>query len=391
MSLESVLDQERRDVLALLEGPSGRSKSSANYAGTARASSPFTATRSTVRSMLDVETPIAKSAALRHAPLSGTNGGMSSPPIRSMLDVDGVLPPPVVKQSHPPPLTGLIKSSNSSPAVASTRSAQSSPTEPNHRTGTRSRSTQRSLSDAATRPANFGPRAPGFELASAYEVSGYLASNSSIPSMPKRKTPIGKKPQIPSAMAEVVRGGDLSTFASQHRGRNQSITGSSINHAAKSSSPHNRLGLRSNSPHASMLSPDSSKFITHDGRVLNMNSAYKQLSDAKLASAGGGLSTLNEQSRRRRTNSGDQINSEGSSGVRLEEDFTQKENNGDAEESSEEEPASSEDDRGRRKKGKELDKSATNHSPESTTLGMGRAKGPRTARSLMAAAEEERK
>jgi hypothetical protein len=236
----------------------------------------------------------------------------------------------------------------------------------------------RSLSDAASRPADFGPRAPGFEKPSPYQFSGYLTNNPGGAMVPKRNTQAGKK--IPSAMAEVMMGGDISTFGGRDRGRNHSIASTGISNTAKSRSPHNRLGLRSNSPH---LNPDPSKFVLKDGRVIDMNSAYRRLSDANLALSGGGLSTLSEKSRRRRTNSGDAI---GPDGARLEKDYTTAEGEDAVLESSDEDPGSSDDERQRGRKKEERD----DDSPESKTLGMGRAKGPRTALSLMAAAEEER-
>ena len=158
------------------------------------------------------------------------------------------------------------------------------------------------------------------------------------------------------------------------------------NHVDKSKSPSNRLGLRSNSPHSSMLQPDLSKFTLNDGRVIDMKSAYKRLSDASLAQSGGGLSSLSEKVRRRRTNSGDAVISEESSGGRLEKEYTED----DALEDSSDEEQRSSDEEGGRGRTKEKNKEIDDHHPESQTLGMGRAKGPRTAQSLMAAAEEER-
>jgi hypothetical protein len=60
--------------------------------------------------------------------------------------------------------------------------------------------------------------------------------------------------------------------------------------------------------------------------------------------------------------------------------------------SSDEDDRSSDEERtrGRRKTIKGQNENLEEDHPESTTLGMGRAKGPRTALSLMAAAEEER-
>jgi hypothetical protein len=344
--------------------------------------------------MLDVDPPVSRTHSL-----PGINGGgISSPPIRSLLDVDS--PPPVrsmldistpLPSAMTSPRISSISPRNSNASVkaatASTRSAQSSPTDANHRAVLTNSQHPRSLSDAATRPADFGPRAPGFEAPSPYQFSGYLQSNPGGPVVPKRNTQGGKKPQIPSAMAEVVRGGDLSSYGSRDRGRH-SIAGAGIgNHVDKSKSPSNRLGLRSNSPHSSMLNSDLSKFTLNDGRVIDMNSAYKRLSDANLAQSTGGLSSLSDRSRRRRTNSGDAMIPEESGGGRLEKEYTGEDA---LEDSSDEDHRRSSDDEGSRGRKMEKSKEKDDHHPESQTIGMGRAKGPRTAQSLMAAAEEER-
>ena len=186
-------------------------------------------------------------------------------------------------------------------------------------------------------------------------------------------------------MAEVVRGGDLGSFGPRDRGRNHSIAGTGIgNNVAKSKSPSNRMALRTSSPHSSMLSPDPTQYVTKDGRLIDMNNAYRRLSDANLAKSGGGLSSLSEKSRRRRTNSGDATIPEDAGDGRLEKDYTGEDA---LEDSSDEDARSSDDERNR---GRKKEVKGENSGPESQTIGMGRAKGPRTAQSLMAAAEEER-
>jgi len=116
---------------------------------------------------------------------------------------------------------------------------------------------------------------------------------------------------------------------------------------------------------------------------MDINTAFRRLSDANLALAGGSLSSLSEKGQRRRTNSGDAV---GPDGARLEKDYTTVEGEDALLDSSEDDVGSSDDERQRgRKKEERKDESS-----ESSTLGMGRAKGPRAALSLMAAAEEER-
>ena len=198
--------------------------------------------------------------------------------------------------------------------------------------------------------------------------------------IPKRNTLAGKKNSLPSAMAEVVRGGDFSGFGPRDRGRNSSVGGNGL--VAKSKSPHNRLGQRSNSPH---LSPDPSLLVMDDGRVIDMNSAYRRLSDANLALSHGGLSSLSGKGRRRRTNSGAAV---GSADSRLEKDYTPIDGEDALLDSSDEDDSDEEQRRGRKKDSRP---DSSENDLESQTLGMGKAKGPRTALSLMAAAEEERK
>ncbi|KAH8790286.1 hypothetical protein BGZ57DRAFT_753681 [Hyaloscypha finlandica] len=374
MSLESMLDEERRDVLALLEGPTaGRTRGSASSNTSGRASSPFTNPRSPVRSMLDIDGDVPPRRLSNVGTNGGTTGSPRMAPIRSMLDIDT---PPAA------PVRSMLDVS-SPPPTATSKSAQTSPTEVNHRAHIANSAHHRSLSDAASRPFAPGPRTSATSVnsnpESAYQFSGYLPSNPGGPVIPKRNTLAGKKNSLPSAMAEVVRGGDFSGFGPRDRGRNSSVGGNGL--VAKSKSPHNRLGQRSNSPH---LSPDPSLLVMDDGRVIDMNSAYRRLSDANLALSHGGLSSLSGKGRRRRTNSGAAV---GSADSRLEKDYTPIDGEDALLDSSDEDDSDEEQRRGRKKDSRP---DSSENDLESQTLGMGKAKGPRTALSLMAAAEEER-
>jgi hypothetical protein len=103
MSLEAALDEERREVMALLEGRK-------THQSRLRASSPSGATHSPVRSMLDVlDAPAPQTA--RHASIAGQGVGITSPPpsapaIRSMLDPHSPPPPkpkvPATRINAPP-------------------------------------------------------------------------------------------------------------------------------------------------------------------------------------------------------------------------------------------------------------------------------------------------
>ncbi|KAH7342763.1 hypothetical protein BKA65DRAFT_401315 [Rhexocercosporidium sp. MPI-PUGE-AT-0058] len=386
MSLEAMLDEERKDVLALLEGPpsKNRHRGSTGSVGSARASSPFARqAQSPVRSMLDV----ADGTSPSKTSFTGTNGtgGATAPrkgsqTIRSMLDMS---PSP---QSSPAPVRsmldiGVATSRRRTSSSAGTQSAASSPTDErsNHKVQLANSLPHRSLSDAARKPASFGPRAAstGGNPESAYQFGGYQPSNPGGPAAPKRNTLGGRKT---SAMAEVVRGGTISLFGDKDRGRNHSIATTGITAKSKSPVPHRSI-LRSNSP---SVKSDTSKFVLNDGRVLDMNSAYRNLSDANLALSRGGLSSLGEKKRRSRTNS-DNVPFE--NGARLENDYANVDSEDVIMDSSEDDDSISDDDQQRgRKHEKRLDRANS----EGSAVGMGRPEGARQAQSLMAAAEEER-
>ncbi|KAG9235867.1 hypothetical protein BJ875DRAFT_253720 [Amylocarpus encephaloides] len=370
-SLESMLDEERRDVLALLEEPPAARHGSTSSGVSARDPSPFTP-RSPIRSMLDIgEAPHVRNGSI--ASVASSNGGTAKPKppqmgkVRSMLDLD-----------TPPPSTSSTSLSDHTP-----------PTQPIHKPYVSNSSQHRSLSDASARPAEFGPRSNVLAMetsthpSSAYQFAGYLPTNPGGPVVPKRNTQAGKKTSLPSAMSEVVRGGDLSVFGSRDRGRNHSVAGAGIN-TVKSRSPHNRLGLRSNSPHTNALTPDPSKYVVlNDGRTIDMQSAYRRLSDANLALSGGALSTLAGKSRRR-------TNSDGQNGNRLAKDYVPVEGEFLADSSDDEYHSSNEESRrGRKKHDKKRDGEEVAR-PMTTTVGMGLAKSHSAPKSLLAAAEEER-
>lgn len=151
------------------------------------------------------------------------------------------------------------------------------------------------------------------------------------------------------------------------------------------------------------------KFITETGKVIDMNNAYRRLSDAALLKSGGELSTLpaNSASSRIRLATGETLSPSGE--VRLQKDYYENEDEEDALESSDDElqTGSSADEawgqsgtrgrkRSRRRKGlDEGDSNADDSEGDVTSIkegsvGMGRAGRPRKAKSLLAAAEEER-
>lgn len=222
MSLESALDEERREVLALLEGTnknkapqSGRTQSPRV---SARAQSPATA-MSPVRSMLDVGGP--HRADWSHIGRSSSRGSVPSspPPSARSLGSPGIIP----------------------------------------------------------------------EAAYQFEMLPTIEAHS----MPKRVTQGGKKTAKPRAMSSVY--GDQSGLlgSPRERDRHGSFGGfqgkkSSSPGPGRSQSPGGRM-LNTNSLN---LMPTPNKYVTDSGKVIDMNSAYRRLSDANLIRSGGGLSSL---------------------------------------------------------------------------------------------------
>ncbi|KAK7553555.1 hypothetical protein IWX49DRAFT_216912 [Phyllosticta citricarpa] len=144
----------------------------------------------------------------------------------------------------------------------------------------------------------------------------------------------------------------------------------------QSSSPVSRLGARSVSPGARRfpnninLMTDPRKYVTDSGKSIDMNNAYRRLSDAALARSGGSLAYLGSSKR--------QGSPLPDGGVRLEKDYYADE---EALESSEESEGSDADElegrgRRRRRSSNEADKDAIKD---------------KLPKSLLAAAEDERK
>lgn len=359
-SMDAVLDEERREVLKLLEDQAARQSKNRNSGGSMgsamRAASPYNSPRSPVRSMLDIDPP-------RPGSITGTTTGVTVP-IRSMLDIT----------TAPPPAT--------------TQSAQTSPTATKHTPLLSNNTTTRqgrSSSDVGYAPRSplspLSHQAPSNDPIAGYQFGGILASNPGGPVQPKRNTQGGRKSiGGTNAMAEVARATDLGGYGRDSRGRNSMPGQGSSHHQSKS--PHNRLGFRSNSPHTGNfnLNPGPGKFALDNGQIVDMSSAYRRLSDANLALSGGSLSGLSSKGKRRTDSAGEPESS------RLEKDYSYQDGENAVVDSSDEDNYSSDEGhRGRRKANDDGDRD-----PESTTIGMGQAKGPRKTLSLMAAAEEER-
>ena len=417
MSLESALDEERREILKLLEGPVAQRppRAPATTAGLTRAfgqdgrtSSPVGA-RSPVRSMLDVasDAPVRQRASF--AAPGGAEGSAGSRPsypgggVRSMLD----------PMASPPPARSTPPGNKARPSAPQQQSAS-----------------PRSRSDAASHPPEptlrptvdkdrAMPDRPGHSPNSDYQFDILPASQAGA--LPKRVTQGRTQAStLSSSKSSALRSNDLGgapTGRGIDRGRN-SIAGTGVTSHGSSASPSSRFS-RSKSPHTSKLNnnslnlmPTPGKFVGNSGQVVDLGSAYRRLSDVYLARSAGSLSSLPARTgpEHIRADSGEVLSPSGE--VRLQKDYYgQGENEEAAVESSDEESYGSSDEdwssdarRGRKRSRKRVngpeekqeweeneDGSQSGAKKSESTVGMGQARGPRKTLSLLAAAEEERR
>ncbi|KAF4504731.1 hypothetical protein G6O67_008140 [Ophiocordyceps sinensis] len=361
MSIDAMLDMERKEVLALLENQSGTSPERT------RATSPFAGLpRSPVRSMLDIE---------EEGPSNTRTAPSTQPPVRSMLDVDSPL-----RTTQPPVRSMLDYDTPSPPPSATLRSA--SPASPGPSVDSKFKSsmsqgsffTRRSMSGSGSglRPADFGPRAANRnDKTSEYQFSGILPHNTG---QPKRISQANKR-MSSGALGEPLRGPDLSTLQLPgDRSRNDAVGGRLGN---QSKSPHSRWEARSHSPAplAPLLSSNKAKL--GGGQLLNINNAYRRLSDANLAMASGTLAQLPIRKRSSDLGEGRLIKDYlGPDGEQLES-------------SDEDEPHTSDDeDRGRKTAPRSLNPDARGDKAQSKSRSPSGRKG-RQSMSLLAAAEAE--
>ena len=355
MSLESALDEERREVLNLLEGrPANHGISGRSPPPSIRTDSPAPA----IRSMLDVG-----STQPRHGSIAGINTGITSPPLSA-------------------PLTGSMLNPYSPPSTKVSYSVQTSPVDG------ASSGLHRTQSDASSNsPAR--PRAGSDNMKSNFPYSKDqfdMTSTVSGQAMPKRVTQGGKKL---SSMASIMSGQELEPVhpINKDRGRHNSTAGLMGSHSSKS--PSSRLNRRSDSPGTRILNNNSfnplpipNKFVSDTGKVIDLSNAYRKLSDANFMKSGSTLSaqSLQDPAVRARLDSGEVLSPTGE--VRLQKDYYHEDNE-DAVESSEEGRTSDEEAWGSRGRRRGRSKEGRNDESRSTS--------PRPAQSLLAAAEEERK
>jgi len=152
---------------------------------------------------------------------------------------------------------------------------------------------------------------------------------------------------------------------------------------SKSKSPHNRFGLRSNSPHllpgqGRPLSP-AGRAMLGDAHNIDINNAYRRLTDTALARSGGSLSELGLRKRSDDAGSGrlakDYL---GPDGEQLPDDSSDDDNQGSS--------SADESERGR-KTARHFDSLSSQNSQKG---GSASPNSSRIPQSLLAAAEEER-
>ncbi|KAF2488430.1 hypothetical protein BU16DRAFT_226579 [Lophium mytilinum] len=247
MSLESALDEERREVMALLEGRASVPRPRRTDSPGARGQSPAAAA-SPVRSMLDIGPHPPRSmldvgpTSGRSASVAGQGAGITRPRVGSGSILNPSSPPRSpnrVPGSPPPVVHNAIDNPNTNPEASY-----------------------------------------NFDMMPTIEAR----------SMPLRVTQGGKKPKN-AAMASVY-------------GHSTDILGTSRDKNARHNSTGGLLGKKSSSPHAGRsASPglntnsfnpmtDPNKFVLDSGKVMDMQSAYRRLSDAALMRSGGTLSKL---------------------------------------------------------------------------------------------------
>ncbi|EPQ64070.1 Bgt-2203 [Blumeria graminis f. sp. tritici] len=264
-SLESILDEERREVLAMLEGT--HNSTSTSYIGSRKNSlsslrpvpsmldfsippvSPMRSSRTSsarkfspqitpVRSMLDAgDSPHSQKT---HDLLNVNNRGTHSPSFRSMFDIS-----PTTRG----PRDG-IKSNSFHLSARSASDASSTKFTPfpssqctNIYRPTTPKSDLRRASDVSYHSTPFEPRvgcstASNTKKESAYELSGYMPSNTSGSSLPKRNKQARKITSMPSVMSDAMRGelGDL--LGLKDIGIHGNIQSKRV---GRSFSPHDRL------------------------------------------------------------------------------------------------------------------------------------------------------
>lgn len=363
MSIDAMLDMERQEVLALLEG----NKEAQSTRG-GRSGSPY-ASRSPVRSMLDIaedEIPPSSATSSSNRPAPASQG-----PVRSMLNVKAPPSPQLVRSMLD--VSGPVPDS---PRRAGRSSTPSSPlltsSDPTWRQSPTSGLTPRSRSDAGL--LSDTGRGPRSSLISNYQFSSILSHSSGTqPSVRWSSSRNSKGNKRDNGGSLGPEGGALPT----DRGR--SPLGASRFFGGSKSSHSRRWSSRSQSP--ATFTPSQlpqGKALLKDGQVMDLNSAYRKLSDANLMHSSGSLAQLPMRKKHGEAGEG-----------RLVKDYIGPDGEQLDSSEEEEEESSDDEDRGRKKSPRSLIHDAGSNGGE--TAASGSQSGGRQALSLLAAAEQERK
>ncbi|KAI9892441.1 MAG: hypothetical protein M1814_001398 [Vezdaea aestivalis] len=373
MSQETASAEEAAEVVKILEGIHNRRESQRPSAlllqENARSDSPL-GTRSPVRSMLDISVGPSQN---RHASIAGTGVGVTNmirsssgsgqPPVRSLLDPADETSGKVSKAASPPLLSpnieGRFYERSNSPGVA-----------------------PRLLSDRsrASDQSQFSP------------TSSYQFENPP----PKQSARRSSKFSRQSAFTNLLSGGERLSRENE-RGRHNSIAGTNFDAHKQSNSPSARFGShsrRSQSPkqgsrlnaNYSNMKSDPNKFISSSGQVIDIQNAYRRLSDHNLAKSRGSLASLPSRpgSEHIRVGSGEALSPTGE--VRLQKDYYSGDEDALAD-SSDDSPNSSDEELYGRGRARDRDSKARKTSGSAGSSG---GKISRAPKSLLAAAEEER-
>jgi len=261
LSLEAALDEERREVMAALEGK----RTASPALRKARTSTP----PPPVRSMLDIDSPVP-----RHGSIAGIGVGITA----------GASP----TQSR----TKLDPSDPSTYTSRHTSFSTASPDEDRPKGAL-----QLSPSESADQPVQGLPKIPDEpkgDFDHDYRFDMLQSPTTTQQQAPKRVTQGAQRPRegSTSAMAAALSG----DFSSLHVGLSRGVAPRRHNSTAgiggKSRSPSSRI-QRPESP-AGLLSPNSprSKYVTGSGKTIDLSHAYRRLSNKPGGAGTGSFSTV---------------------------------------------------------------------------------------------------
>ncbi|TFB06923.1 hypothetical protein CCMA1212_000680 [Trichoderma ghanense] len=374
MSIDAMLDMERKEVLALLERGS---EAPAPTTRSARSDSPYAA-RSPVRSMLDIAeeaAPTSSAASSSSRPAAATQG-----PVRSMLDVKAPPSPQLVRSmldiSAPAPDSPRRPGRSSTPS-----SPLMVPSEPvfRHQSSSGLGPHPRSRSDAGVKLAE-SRRSSRQDPIANYQFSSIMSHSSGPQSSLKWSSSRNSKRESGGSLGDALRGSESGLQLPTDRGRSP-FGGSRIfpNQSKSPQAQNRRWGSRSRSPATFSAPPlPPGKAMLKDGQVVNLNNAYRKLSDANLIQSSGSLAQL--PMRKKSVEAGE---------GRLVKDYVGPDGEHLESSDEEEEESSDDEDRGRKKSPRSLihDTGDNGHS----SIGSSSQSGGRQPLSLLAAAEQERK